>query len=446
MGARGWPTQRHDDGNTWDNSNESKLSTATIRQLHPESHVPDRRTQFGDLVESGGRLFGPCLPQPRGAVRICAWNEQWHVLWSVVVKGGNSDEYSLVVTDGRVIANSTHGVSFVALGTSTGRRLWSVTGPGPGSDIAQSSPIVRGHRFTYENGTDRIVQRSSITGRLLSSVRLTRLANTPHNRKLVAEVSGYLVADGLIFGFDDADDIVALPVRCTTASCPPVWEAERPRDSVQLAYSQGRLYSDGGPAADGVSAFDAKTGAPLFSLNQVITEDPEPFLNYIIADNLVIATDGLGRVQAWPSDGCGASECGPVLDVVPTSSVGTDEASIEVGGKLFTPGSYVYALSTHHPSPYGLSAAPTSLKASYDHATCSVDLAWTAPTDSGRLPLTSSVVTASDGETSNGGPNSGSFSRLDAGTYTFHAAEQTAWGTGPSSRSSASLAVPTCDN
>jgi hypothetical protein len=440
-----WPTVRHDSGNTGDDAHEVSLSTKTVDELHPVGRVPDRRISNGPMIESHGRLYATCRPSRHRRVRICAWRRSdWHLLWSNLVPGlSGDDEFTLVAAGPNLIAHWDSD-SYVGLRQRDGHRLFTVKDAHPEVTTDVPPPVVHGRVFSYFNNLLDLVQRSTVDGHVVRRVSLSHLANTTANRRVVAEVAGDIVAGGRIFilGDDPSFEIRALPLTCTTAACPEDWNISAPADASQLAYSAGKIFSDGNlNYASGIHAYNARTGALLFTL----AEPGAYFLqNVFVADNLVFATDYYGRIQAWPRDGCGQPSCLPVMDVS-TSRYPTDEATVEVGGELYAPRSYIYELSTRRRSPYRAPGLPTAVAATWIASSCEVQLSWTPPSETGGLPVTASRVTASDGETVDGSYNAASYGyTLPAGNYTFSVQEQTALGWGPATALTAPLQVPTC--
>jgi hypothetical protein len=440
-----WPTIRHDAGNTGDDAHEISLSSTTIDELHPVGRVPDRRVGNGPMIESHGRLYATCRPSRHRRVRICAWRRSdWHLLWTRLVPGLSGDEEFTLVAAGPNLIAHWDGDSYVGLRQRDGHRLFAVKDAHPEITVAVPPPVVRGRVFSYFNNLLDLVQRSTVDGHVVRRVSLSHLANTTTNRRVVAEVAGDTVAGGRIFilGDDPTFEIRALPLTCTTAACPEDWNISAPADASELAFSDGKIFSDGNlNYAAGIHAYNARTGALLFTL----AEPGAYFLqNVFVANDLVFATDEYGRIQAWPRDGCGQPICLPVMDVS-TSRYFTGEATIEVGGELYAPRSYIYKLSTRQQSPYSAPGLPTAVSATWLASSCEAQLSWTPPSETGGLPLTASRVTASDGETVEGSYNAASYgSTLPAGSYTFSVQEQTALGWGPATALTAPLQVPTC--
>ena len=444
--ATDWPSIDHDAANTSHDAAEVPLTSSSLPTLHPIVTGPDRGAP-GPLLIVGNHVFGTC-PTTGGAntVGVCAYSRSTLALqWHVSISGGGGDETNLAASAGVLVAHADGFPSLYGLNEDTGAQLWRATEPDESDETFGPPFTVYASTFVYFDSSGRVVTRSLASGAELSRVTPGDMAPTAANNRVLAEISGDVVIKNTVYSLTDArENVTATPLTCAAEPCPPMWSVPAPQYAQHITYASGRLFLDGdGP--DGITAYNAATGAVEFGLTYPDAPGEGAFEYLEAARNVLLASDQDGTISAWPTSGCGHAVCNPVWQVQPAPVEDRESVFAEANGRLYTAGSHIYAVTADAPSPYGPPAAPTKVTA-VDSTSCSGYLTWTPPTRTGSLALTGSTVRLSDGTTQIGYATSAHLPAVPPGTYTATVAETTAWGAGTYSTPSARFNIPAnCD-
>ena len=145
--AADWPMSNHDPGNSRNQSTESVISPANVRQLAPVFTLTTSGDNWATPVLDDGAMY---VPDAGGKLWKIA-RATGKVLWSHAVSEyngvtGSAVRTSVVVSDGLVIFGDRSGANMIAIDAESGERRWSTRLDEHPAAQVTGSPIVVGDR------------------------------------------------------------------------------------------------------------------------------------------------------------------------------------------------------------------------------------------------------------------------------------------------------------